>query len=659
MRIRPLLITLLLTSMSFAQTKPSEHGKFVNLGVQITSTTIQGTTFAKEPDRRDVVCAVIRGEPAKLLVFDVHSGELLHRMPLEGAKGAWNATTASDGSVYAGTDNNGHLYRWVPGESQVHDCGVVAPDQTFAWEAAAGANGEVLIGTYPGCNVIRYHPKDGFSDIGHGAMTKGENYVRGVAYVPASGKIYASIGSHAHLVELDPTTGKKKEILPETYANREFAYAVDVVAGKLIVQLTPNEAIVMNPATREIEATLPNVSGQQVVTAKSPYGDTFYYYGDGGLAEYDLKTRKSRPIDAVGKQQIVGLGWVTIKDDSDFPGPTVVVLARYGNLTWYHPQTGKTKRIKLHVPPESTPIHSIRLGPDGTIYSGGYLSGGLATFDPTTGKHVQVGSISQSEGIGVLGSKLYLGCYPRARLYAFDTNKPWDTKQDNPHQIDSLDRVEQDRPVAVLGVAELKKVFYGTVPDYGKLGGMLAIVDDATYKVDTHRNVVTDQSVVSLAYADGMIVGGSSVSGGLGIEPRASEGKLFLWDPKKNEKVFETSPVAGAKLVTGLIIGPDKNVWGVADGTLFGFDVAKRAVIFTKPLFPPKPSARHAGWRDAAMLLHSDGNIYGTVSDKLFRLDPKSKDVMVLRDDNAQLITMDNDGRLYFKDVAELWQYTP
>ncbi len=653
------LLSFLFAVPCFAQSKAADHGKFVNLGVQITSTTIQGTTFAKEPDGRDVVCTVIRGEPAKLLVFDIHSGELLRRMPLEGAKGAWNATTASDGSVYAGTDNNGHLYRWIPGENEMHDCGLVGRDQTFAWEAAAGANGEVFIGTYPGCNVIRYDPKEGFSDVGRGAMTKGENYVRGVAFDPASGKIYASVGSHAHLVELDPKTGEKTEILPQKYASREFAYAVDVVGGKLIVQLTPNEAIVMNPATREIEAALPNVSGQQVVTAKSPYADAFYYYGDGGLAEYDLKTRKSRSTDAVGKQQIVGLGWVTMKDDPDFPGPTVVALARYGNLIWYHPQTGKTKRIHLKVPPESTPIHSIRLGPDEKIYSGGYLSGGLAAFDPKTGKHVQYGSISQSEGIGVLGSKLYLGCYPHARLYALDTTKPWDPKQDNPHQFDSLDRVEQDRPVAVLGVAELKKVFYGTVPDYGKLGGMLAIVDDATYQVDTHRNVVADQSVVSLAYADGIIVGGSSVSGGLGIEPKATEGKLFLWDPKTNEKAFETSPVAGAKLVTGLIVGPDKNIWGVADGTLFIFDVSKRQVIFTKPLFPPKASARHAGWRDAAMLLHPDGNIYGTVSDKLFRLDPTTRNVTVLRDDNAQLIAIDNDGRLYFKDVADLWQYTP
>src|SRR5436305_9378233 len=91
-------------------------GTFTNLGPQITATTLIGTTFAKEPSGREVVCTVMRGQPAKLLVYDLKSGTLLHKLALEGADGAWNATTASDGTIYVGTDANGNLYRWVPGE---------------------------------------------------------------------------------------------------------------------------------------------------------------------------------------------------------------------------------------------------------------------------------------------------------------------------------------------------------------------------------------------------------------------------------------------------------------------------------------------------------------------------------------------------------------
>ena len=107
------------------------QGSFVDLGEQITSRTLQGSTFTKDSAGRDLVCSVIRSSAARLLVFDVQTGKLLHRMALDGGNGAWNATTASDGSVYVGTDNNGHLYRWVPGEDAVTDLGQVGPDQIF------------------------------------------------------------------------------------------------------------------------------------------------------------------------------------------------------------------------------------------------------------------------------------------------------------------------------------------------------------------------------------------------------------------------------------------------------------------------------------------------------------------------------------------------
>src|SRR4051794_25936815 len=130
------------------------QGRFVDLGPQITSSLVIGTTFTKDPSGHDLVCTVMRGHPAKLIVFDVRGGQMLHRMPLAGANGAWNACTASDGSVYVGSDANGHLYRWIPGEDEAHNLGQVAPDQTFAWDVCAGREGEVFVGTYPGCLVI-------------------------------------------------------------------------------------------------------------------------------------------------------------------------------------------------------------------------------------------------------------------------------------------------------------------------------------------------------------------------------------------------------------------------------------------------------------------------------------------------------------------------
>jgi hypothetical protein len=632
-------------------------GKFEDLGVQITSMTLQGTTFARTPDGKDVVCTVIRGEPAKLLVFDVRSGALLHRLPLAGAHGAWNATTASDGAVYVGTDDKGLLFCWTPGEKAIENLGLVAKDQTFIWDVASGANGEVFCATYPGCGVVRYHPKDGFSDVSGGRAVAAENYARALAYDPATKHVFVGVGAKAHLIELDPRTGEKADILPAQYREKKkFAYGVDVVAGKLFAMLTDDtETIVIDLKTREQEATLP--CGLQIISPKSPYGEHVYFNSGGKVSVYDLTTRKHEVIEAIGRIGVIALAWVTY-NEPDFPGDTLVALTSKGGFVRYHPKTNKSDFRQLDVPPESVPIQSIVAGPEGNIYSGGYLVGGFTRFDPRTGKHEQIGNAGQPEGMAAYGDdKIFLGVYPRARLKVFDVTKK--CGDDNPKQFEELDRFDQDRPFAVLPVESLGKVFFGTISDYGTLGGALAVHDVAGGKTDVHRNVVPDHSIASLAYANDLVAGGTTISGGLGIKPKEKEAKLFLWDPKAGTKVFETVPVPGSWLITGLSVGPDKNVWGVADGELFVFDVAARKVVATKRLVPRNNGASHARWRDAVLALHPDGNVYGVVSGRLLRIDPRTREPELLHKAGSGALAVGRDGRIYFRDRTNLWRYTP
>src|SRR4029077_8606740 len=127
---------------------------------------------------------------------------------------------------------------------------------------------------------------------------------------------------------------------------------------------------------------------------------------------------------------------------------------------------------------------------------------------------------------------------------------------------------KQSRPFGALGVEELKKVYWGTVPEYGYLGGGIASYDPATEKLEFYDKIIHDQSIMTMAYNQGLLVGGSSVWGGLGIPPSQKYAHLFLWDPNAKKVVFDIVPVAGAPSVTWVINGPDGNVWGLADGTL-------------------------------------------------------------------------------------------
>jgi len=125
----------------------------------------------------------------------------------------------------------------------------------------------------------------------------------------------------------------------------------------------------------------------------------------------------------------------------------------------------------------------------------------------------------------------------------------------------------------------------------------------------------------------------------------------------KGLKVDELIPVAGAKAITNMIIGPDGNIWGMASGTLFVFDPLAKKVIRSKQIYQAGVLKSHV-WRDAFLILHPSGMIYGTGSNQLFRIDPISLGYEVV-EKPASLLAMDELGRIYFHRSAELWRYDP
>ena len=139
----------------------------MNLGPQVTATTIQGSAFFRDESGRDLIYTVERGEPAHLLGYEVKTLRKILDAPMPGNDGAWEATVSSDGWVYT-AGGHGHMFRHKPGTETVEDLGQVLPGETVVWDVEPGADGEVFGATYPGCRVVRYREKDGFSDVGRG-----------------------------------------------------------------------------------------------------------------------------------------------------------------------------------------------------------------------------------------------------------------------------------------------------------------------------------------------------------------------------------------------------------------------------------------------------------------------------------------------------------
>src|SRR5690606_21309417 len=106
---------------------------------------------------------------------------------------------------------------------------------------------------------------------------------------------------------------------------------------------------------------------------------------------------------------------------------------------------------------------------------GGYLAGGYATYNPETGENKEYKGLHQTEGMSFQGKDIYFGIYPKGRFYRYDTQKEWNIEDKNPLKIGEIEG--QSRSFAVLSVEAQRKMFFGMIPEYGKLGGAFVEYD--------------------------------------------------------------------------------------------------------------------------------------------------------------------------------------
>lgn len=649
MKSLKLLIAICL--LAVAQIKAQSTGKFVNHGPQLTATMIQGSIFAKDNQGNLLLYTVVRGEPAHLLAFNVKTKALLLDLPLPKTDGAWDLAQATDGMLYI-PGAGGKLFSHKPGTKTIKDLGNALPNETYLWNLTAGKNGEVFGATYPGCRVFRYHPKDGFTDLVSGPLVAGENYVRSLAYDAKRNFLYAGVGSHAHLIGINLATKEKKEMLPAKYQDREFVYGLELVKGKdgqdrLLALLTAGQTtLVYNLATQKVEQEVADMDMKAVGHDAKQL--LVYYTSKGSLKRVDA-SKSFNTATTLAKNIAAATAFYKDKTGS------IYVLDVKGNLLSYHTSTKKTQSVALKIPAQPIPINAIKVGPDKKVWTGGYLAGGHATFDPATGKNTKYAGLDQTEGMAILGNDIYFGIYPKGKFYVYDTTKPWSVKQQNPKE--AFKEEGQSRSFALHAIPEAQKVYFGTVPEYGKLGGVLIGFNAAKNTHQPFGEVLPKQSVTSLTSKGNVLVIGGSISGGLGVKPELKEAELMLWDLKSDQPITKFVPVAGAAAITCLINGPDGNIWGIADGNLFILDVAQQKVLSVQKLYDYPPFGSHI-WRSAFLAIHPSGDIYGTDNGKLFKLDPSTKKVEFITE-NAGLMSMDASGKIYFKRGTELWSYTP
>lgn len=587
--------------------------------------------------------------PGMFQVTDVRSGEVVFAERLPAGVNSWASTfSVADGTVYFGM-TEGQLYSWKPGDDAVTALGVPYPGQGI-WRLDAAPDGVVYGGTYPGGELFSFDPATG-AFVNHGQAVPGETYARTLE--ADDDGVWVGTQPRARLTRFDRATGEFTQVaLPEQYATHDVVYDMTLAREYLLLRVQPsNDLLVYDTGSGEFANIVPGISGR-AMSAPDPSGRYVYFrIASQGIVAYDLDTHTYAPVGWAPNAFPGSWAWADL-DHPDFPGLTLVMTYYYGRVYAWNPATRKTRYIGesgLQGAPNT--VTTLGSGPDGAVYVGAFLSPpGMARFDPAVGATTLLPGAGQIEGFGAYGDHLVFGRYPNAGLLDFDTTRPWSNGTNPGPPVAIAD--EQDRPQAFAQVGDVLAV--GSVPKSGRLGGALSLWDPATGEVATHRNVVPDQSVVSLAEHDGMLYGGTSVNGGYGIDPVATEAELFVADPVTGDVVHRQVPVPGGRAVNGLTFDDDGTLWGVSDGTLFTYDPEARAVTRAEQLFPRSSSMyghdRHLYFRD-------DGYLYVTSSGSLWRVDPDTWTPTELASSGVGSLATDEAGNLYYARGAALYRW--
>jgi hypothetical protein len=547
--------------------------------------------------------------PLFLLAVNPDTGKMKQfNGPLSSEMGSWGYTVDHENRIYLGSYYHAHLLRFDPKKEDWDDLGRPGGEtESFICALTTAPDGKIWGGTYPSAKLFSYDPKTGVIQD-YGRMDPDQFYCYPTA--GEDGFIYCAIQfEKMDIVVFDPEKKAKTSLIPLEHRKPGHMSLVKGKDGKVYARI---------PIT----------------------GPWFLIEEEKGLVEAPLSH-----IPFIPK---------VLPDGRDF------YFIDNNILRIRNPLTKEEKEILLEYKAAGAYIFVVGTGPGGRIYGSSMLPLRLFVYDPHTQSLTNLGKAAYASGeiysMGSLNDKLYLCSYPEARLSVYDPQKPLrfgDKEDSNPRDLGPIGN-EQYRPRTMIAGPH-GRVYIGSYPDYGLLGGAISVYDPKKNEKRVYRHIVQNQSIASLAYIEkfDLIAGGSSIRGGTGTHAIEREAKLILWDPKEERKIFEIVPVPEAKAILSLAVTVDGMLYGITDNEkVFVFDSERREVKKIFDLGFKEP-------RGISLQLGPDLRLYGLAKEAIFFIDPRNDQISLVLSPPIPIHSgMAMLGqKIYFGSDANLWEF--
>jgi streptogramin lyase len=322
-----------------------------------------------------------------------------------------------------------------------------------------------------------------------------------------------------------------------------------------------------------------------------------------------------------------------------------------------------THRVTHATIPIDHPAQELRWlasSPDGTIYGGPSLGQTFFSFNPTNRRLTAYDQVNDRTGEIYYGipykGRLYTISYAEAGLSVFDPAKPWEPGESqfsNPRTIFYLPE-DQYRPVGGIHLGPDGKMYIGTQPDYGLLGGALSVYSPSREEVRVYRNLIPQEEIVAIATDDRYVYCVSDIQGGEGSKAVALHAHFFVWDPQTRSTVWDYTFPDGRGVAA--LTATNGHVYFVRGSELMDFDVDARTLKAAHQFAHPRPAPSES------LKAAKDGTIFGIFGDELGRYDPSTGTMQLFPETLGHVssgLAIGVDGTVYFGNHTSMWMYKP
>ncbi|WP_449536423.1 FIMAH domain-containing protein [Ferdinandcohnia sp. Marseille-Q9671] len=583
-------------------------------------------------DGNEVMYTTSKGIPAQFSVIDLETKETLRTLFMDGANDSWHHEVAPDGTVYVAAGK--HIWGYSPKTKEITALAEI-PEASL-WALAVDEESNAYIGTYPSGKVFKYEKATGqLHDYGKMIGEISQEYVRSMDY--HDGYIYAGT-AHDKLMKLNVETGEKVDIAEELNESG-FVYDLNVVDDRYIfARYSVSKKMYVYDIEQEkwLDVVLTNVTGLHVTDSLD---GNVYFVADGKLKYINLETLQVNDTTMRYGSGLRGADWVEIEGDDRLPGKSLATITFSGAVVFFNIETNTVVSYSNMVPPTANVTNKFFTYSEDKIYMSGMTGAVGAVFNPLTNEIVTL-NLGQADVMHEMDGKMYFGVYPEGSVQVIDPEV-------DPYQAPSKVFVIGDEQERLHSMTSGDgKLFVGSIPTYGKLGGALTVYDGETHKV--FRNIVQDQSVNDIVYKDGKVYGSTSITGGLGSTPTAEEAKLFVFDVETETKTKEVSlnidglekPTHIGQLKFGF---HDDYIWGASSGFIFALDPETLEVVKSVNI---DPNAAMGAWNNVHLEWSEDGFLYANAGSKLYVIDPISLESQFIT--NTITFTLGKDGNIYY-----------